>query len=373
MAVVCSQIIGWLERLAPKHLAAEWDAIGLQAGDPGALVTGVYLALDVDPGVVEAAVEKGCQLIVTHHPLIFKPLKALRWDLPAGWLLRRLAVAGLQVYAAHTNLDVAGGGVNDALAARLGLTGVVPLGGDQGAELVKIAVFVPADHEAVVRRALGEAGAGHIGNYAHCTFRTSGTGAFLPLDGAEPFIGRVGEVAEVAEVRVETVVTRQDLSRVLKAMLKAHPYEEVAYDLYPLLNRGVAVGLGRIGHLPEPLTVGAWAERVKTVLSVPAVRWVGRDRQRLVRKVAVCGGTGAGLLAKAKFQGADLLITGDLKYHEAQTAQNLGLDVIDPGHFATERPVLAELARYLEDRAAGEKVDLTVWVHGESQDPFTFV
>ncbi|MCW2278661.1 Nif3-like dinuclear metal center hexameric protein [Heliophilum fasciatum] len=372
MAVACAQIIQWIEQLAPKRLAEDWDAIGLQVGSPAAAIDGVYVALDLDQQVIDGALAAGCQLIVTHHPFLFKPLKALRWDQPQGALIRTLVAEQLQVYAAHTNLDSATGGVNDVLAETLGLQEVRPLADDRAEELMKIVVFVPLAQEAMVRKAMGDAGAGQLGDYSHCTFRTEGLGSFLPLPGAQPFIGQTGVMEEVQECRVEAIVRKSQLSRVLKAMLKAHPYEEVAYDVYGLVNRGPAQGLGRYGWLAQSMTVEDLVDLVKSRLSIPALRWIGRDRQRIVRKIALCGGSGMSLLRPASMQGADLLLTGDVKYHEAQMALELGIDVLDAGHYATEQPVIAALCTYLT-RCAGEaKVPLTVVPHRQNQDPFTF-
>ncbi|MBM7865530.1 Nif3-like dinuclear metal center hexameric protein [Heliobacterium gestii] len=371
MAVACARVIEWIEGLAPKRLAEDWDNVGLQVGDPAHPVEKIYVALDVDERVVQSAAEQGCQMIVSHHPLFFKPMKTIRYDQPQGRLIRAIVKANLQVYSAHTNLDSARGGVNDILAQRLGLEAIEPLFDDKQEELVKIVVFVPANHEAVVRRAMGDAGAGHIGNYSHCAFGSAGRGTFLPLAGTTPFIGVQGVLEEVEEVRLETIVSQKGLNRVLKAMLKAHPYEEAAYDLYPLLNRGDKTGLGRVGRLPAPEPLEAVAERIKTKLHVARVRWTGADKGRMVEKIAVCGGSGASAIARAQFKGAQVLVTGDIKYHEAQTAELLGIDLIDAGHFATERPVLEALAAYLEERAAKEKTTVQVIVHPQSQDPFT--
>ncbi|MZP28874.1 Nif3-like dinuclear metal center hexameric protein [Heliobacterium undosum] len=370
MAIACARIIEWIERLAPKGLAEDWDNVGLQLGDPSRPVERIYVALDVDEKVVQAAAEQGCQMILSHHPLLFKPIRTLRWDQPQGRLLKAIIDHDLQVYAAHTNLDSARGGVNDILAQRLGLEAAEPLFDDKQEELVKIVVFVPVEHEAAVRQAMGEAGAGHIGNYSHCSFRSAGRGTFLPLEGTNPFIGAKGVLEEVEELRLETIVPKKALNRVIKAMLKAHPYEEVAYDLYPLLNTGEKTGLGRIGRLRQPVTIEALADRIKQSLAITRVRWTGADKGRLIEKIAVCGGSGASVIARAHFKGAQVLVTGDMKYHEAQSAQSLGLDVLDAGHFATERPVLEVLAAYIKETASREKAAIQVIVHGESQDPF---
>ncbi|KAB2954576.1 Nif3-like dinuclear metal center hexameric protein [Heliorestis acidaminivorans] len=369
MALACGRIIEWIENIAPTRLAEHWDQIGLQIGYGGTEVRNVYLALDLDEQVIDEALAKDCQMIILHHPLIFKPLANLRWDNQQGRMIKRIVENDLQIYVAHTNLDIAQGGVNDVLATKVGLEKIEPLYEDKKDELVKIVVFVPLEDEEKVRQAMGDAGAGHIGQYSHCTFRTEGTGTFLPLDGANPHIGKVGSPEEVQEARLETIVSQRKLKRVLKALFKAHPYEEVAYDLYPLLNESKANGLGRIGYLAEPLSVQDFAEQVKKNLNITSLRWVGKDKNRKIQKVAVCGGSGGSTIGHARYKGADLLITGDLKYHDGQEALSLGMDLFDAGHFATENPAMAQLAEELREKAKTEKRKIQFFVHQKNQDP----
>ncbi|QGG47793.1 Nif3-like dinuclear metal center hexameric protein [Heliorestis convoluta] len=369
MALACGRIIEWIERIAPQALAEHWDQVGLQVGHSATEVKKVYLALDLDEAVLEQALEKECQMIVLHHPFIFKPLHHLRWDTLQGRLIKKVIENNLQIYVAHTNLDIARGGVNDVLAEKLGLENVEPLYENKKEELVKIAYFVPLEDEKKVRQAIGDAGAGHIGQYSHCTFRTEGTGTFLPLQGANPHIGAVGTIEEVKEMRVETIVPQKKLKAVLKALFKAHPYEEVAYDIYPLQNEGEKNGLGRIGLLATPLAIKDFAEEVKQKLNLTSLRWVGLDVERKVKKIALCGGSGGSTIGHARYRGADLLLTGDIKYHEGQEALALGIDLFDAGHFATEKPAMDRLAQYLQDKAKEEKRNLEFFVHEPNQDP----
>ncbi|GAW28415.1 Nif3-like dinuclear metal center hexameric protein [Carboxydocella sp. ULO1] len=346
------QIISWIEELAPRKLAAEWDNVGLMLGDPGAETDKVLVALDCTPAVAEEAIEQGAGLLVTHHPLIFRPLKNLRFDTAAGRLLARLIQNNIAVYSAHTNLDSAEKGINATLARALNLQDIQVLEPGWREEYIKIVVFVPAGHEEAVRLAMAEAGAGHIGNYSHCTFQTQGTGTFLPLTGTNPYLGQVGQLERAEEYRLETICPKSKLKRVLQAMLKVHPYEEVAYDLYPLLNEGPALGLGRIGLLSQPLTLAQLAARIKEIVSVARLR-LGGSPEQTVKKVALCSGSGASLAARAKMQGADVLLTGDVKYHEAQDMLQMGLSFIDAGHFATEAFYLPYWVRELQQKAAG--------------------
>lgn len=361
MAVKCQRVMQLMETLAPKKLAEEWDNVGLLLGDPRADVHRLMISLDVNREVAAEADERQVNLLVTHHPLIFRPLKHLRFDLPEGALIRHLIGHQVMVYSAHTNLDSASDGVNACLARSLGLQQAEILQVSRQEQLFKLVVFVPQGHEGAVRDALGDAGAGWIGNYSHCTFRTPGTGTFLPREGTNPFIGARGQLEEVEELRLETIVPERLLDRAVKAMIRVHPYEEVAYDIYPLSNQGTPYGLGRIGLLPEAVPLDAFIARVKEALGVSTVKVAGGEN-RPVRKIAVCGGAGATLIHQASFRGADVLVTGDVKYHEAQEAVALGLAVIDAGHYATEAVVIPALAAYLEDafQQAGEDVEVLV-------------
>ncbi|AGL00905.1 Nif3-like dinuclear metal center hexameric protein [Desulfoscipio gibsoniae] len=344
--VLARDLVRVMERLAPLELAEEWDNSGWQVGDPDARVHKVLLALDVTPEVVDEAVGKGVQLIISHHPMLLKGVKALRRDNPAGSLLFRLIQAGIGVYSAHTSLDSAEGGVNDVLARVLGLQQIEVLQPVRYQQLLKLVVFVPAAYADAVREALGRAGAGHIGNYSHCTFNLNGTGTFYPREGTSPFIGKVGRLERVEEVRIETIINKEKTGEVVRAMLEAHPYEEVAYDLYPLENKGAASGLGRIGRLPLTVTLAELAGTVQQVLQGDCLRY-GGDPHTLVQRIAVCGGSGGDLWPQAGQKGADVLVTGDVRYHAARDMLAAGMSFIDAGHFATERVVLPPLREQL--------------------------
>lgn len=350
MAEKVQRIINILNQIAPPRLAEKWDNVGLIIGDYSAEVDKVMVALDVTEAVLDEAILQGVQLIIAHHPMIFSELKTIRADQPVGRLILKAIQNGVNIFAAHTNLDIADGGINDLLAKRLGLSEVKPLAVTSTETLYKIVVFVPAGYEEDVRNALGDAGAGWIGNYSHCTFQTVGSGTFKPLAGTQPFIGHEGELEKVKEVRLETIVTAGKLNRALKAMLKIHPYEEVAYDLYPLANEGETLGLGRIGYLAEPTLYREVIARVKDALNIPYLHYAG-NLERAIKKVALCSGSGASFIQKAAFQGADLYITGDVKFHEAQLAESLNLALIDAGHYNTEIIVV----QYLFDLLVAEK------------------
>jgi dinuclear metal center YbgI/SA1388 family protein len=358
-----------LEEWAPPSLAVEKDPIGLQVGDPGSEVHGVLVTLDVTEEVVDEALRLGANWIVSHHAVIYRPLSHLRGDRPAGRLAAKLLQNGMNVYVAHTNLDTADGGVNDVLAEKLGLENPEVLVPHVRERLKKIVVFVPEDHHKKVLHAMCEAGAGWIGNYSHCTFNLRGTGTFLPGEGTDPYIGQQGKLEEVEEVRLETIIPESAQSRVVQAMLKAHPYEEVAYDIYPLELPGRSFGLGRIGRLPQKTRLEALAEKVKEAYGIPALRLVG-DPDRLVSTVAVLGGSGGRYAQAALERGADVFITGDIDYHTALDSLSAGLALIDPGHHV-ERLVLERICQVLREKWAPPEVKVAMSsIH---RDPFQFL
>lgn len=371
MPVALSDIFKIIESLAPPAMAESWDNTGLLLGDPRAVTDKIILTLDVNMDVAQETKARGAGLIISHHPLFIKPIKNIRLDEPGGRLIAYLIKNDIALYTAHTNLDSAIGGVNDALAAKLGLAGLSVLHISGGEHYVKLVVFVPASHAGIVRDAVCSAGAGWIGNYSHCTFQTAGTGTFLPLEGTNPFIGQKGEISFVEELRLETVVPSARAGAVVQSMLAAHPYEEVAYDLYPLENTGPPYGLGRVGNLSVPVPFEDFAGRVKDALGLVQIR-LGGALTETVHRVAVCGGSGAELYAGALAAGADVLVTGDLKYHVAQEILSHGLKFIDAGHGGTERVMLPALRDYLLEKCAASGLKVDVLVAEAVTDPFTY-
>jgi dinuclear metal center YbgI/SA1388 family protein len=362
-------IIGLINAFCPPALAEEWDNVGLQVGDPAAGVTRIAIALDPTDATIEEALAQQADLLICHHPLIFKALRQVTPGDETGKLVTRAISQNLAIFAAHTNLDRANGGLNDWLADQLGLHGTEPLEQPQGL-LFKLAVFVPTEHLAKVADALFNAGAGDIGAYDRCSFRTEGAGTFRPGEATDPFIGSIGTEETVAETRLETVVPKEKLGRVVARMVKAHPYEEVAYDIYPLLNSRNDVGLGRLGRLSSPVALGDLARQVKETLGADYVRTVGPTDQK-VAKVAVCGGSGASLLSSAARQGADVLVTGDVKYHDARIAESQGVCLIDAGHFATEVIMIEKMAQWLRAVIDKKGFEIEVLPLGCEQEPFS--
>lgn len=364
-----SDIVGIINKIAPMALAEAWDNPGLQIGDPDAEVNSMMVALDPTPDVIDSAIKASCQLLVTHHPLIFKPLKSISTANPLGSSIQKAMKGGLSIVSLHTNYDIVNGGLNDLLASKIGLSSSVALKVTTTCELVKLVVFVPVDHVEQVQRALFPFAASQ-GNYRDCSFAAGGVGTFTPLNGATPFSGTVGILAKVPEERLELLILRTHLPRAVKALLAAHPYEEPAFDLYPLLNEGEKLGLGRIGSLPEPVMLGVYADQLRKILSAPALRYVG-DPAAKISKVALCSGSGGSLLYEAVRSGADVLVTGDVTYHEARDAEDLGLALIDAGHFPTEIIMVQEIAERLGlALAAAGYTDCQIESCRTEKDPF---
>lgn len=343
----CGMIAAAIEKMAPREWAESWDNVGLLIGSPAQEIEKALLSLDVTSAVVDEAWRINAGLIISHHPFPFRSLKSIRLDTPDGELLTKLLQRNISVYAAHTNLDVAPGGVNDILAEQLSLRDVETLRRRREA-LVKVATYVPQQYEEAVWQAMTEAGAGCIGKYSKSGFRVTGVGTFLPGADTSPFIGRQNQFTRVEETRIESVAPASLAQKIIAAIVAVHPYEEVAYDVYPLNNEWTIGGLGRVGNLESPMRLADFAHNVRTALQADGLRVVG-DPNSFVQRVAVCGGAGMEVAKDAVQQGAQVLVTGDIRYHDAQEAQSIGLNLVDAGHFATEQPVLVRLQRYLQD------------------------
>ena len=318
----------------PLPLQDGFDNAGLQIGLTDAEVAGVLLCLDVTESVVDEAVASGCNFIVSHHPLIFSPLKRITG---AGYVERCILKAlqnGIAIYSAHTNLDNAPGGVNYMIAKKIGLKNVRILEPKEDC-LLKLVTFVPTGHAEEVRKVLFEAGCGCIGNYDSCSYNLQGEGTFRAMEGAHPFCGQVGEIHSEPEVRVETILPAFRKGAVIKALMAAHPYEEPAFDLYPLKNAWNQVGSGVVGELDEPETELDFLKRVKKTFEVGCMKHT-RLTGRLIQKVALCGGSGAFLASRAVGCGADVFITGEVKYHDWFNFENQIL-MAEIGHYESEQ------------------------------------
>ncbi|MEA3363855.1 MAG: Nif3-like dinuclear metal center hexameric protein [Thermodesulfobacteriota bacterium] len=363
-----SDVIGLLNRLCPPDLAEEWDNVGLQVGNPAAEIDKILVCLDAEEIAIQEAIRQSAQLIISHHPLIFRPIKRLSPTDMTGRVLFQAIKHDISVVSAHTNLDRAADGLNDWLADRLGVFDVIPLEQPTGGHFYKLVVYVPFGHEMEVRDAVFAAGAGQVGAYDHCSFNSRGTGTFRGNQETQPFIGIPGELEETEEVRLETIVPASVLNKVVSRMLKAHPYEEVAYDLIPLANEHFQVGLGRVGQLKKSISLQQFAEQVKEKLQLPALKLVG-DLEQKISRVAVCGGTGMSMFSAAVRHGADCLVTADIKFHEAQRARAEGVALIDASHFATEQIMVAELSARLRNEFTQHQLKVEVIEMTAEQNP----
>jgi len=345
-----------LEAWAPRSLQEDYDNSGLQVGDPDAEVASALVCLDCTEEVVEEAARLGCGLIISHHPVIFRGLKSLSGK---SYVERTILAAikhGIALYAIHTNLDNVLDGVNGEIAARLGLK---PLGtlAPKASQLRKLVVFVPQRHANEVRNALFATGAGHIGNYDECSFNQEGTGTFRGQEGSNPHVGQRGERHHEAETRIEVVYPVPREAAILRAMTAAHPYEEVAYDLYPLANAHQGIGSGLVGEWDAGITESEFLAKLKQTFGLQAIRHT-KTIGRPIRKVALCGGSGAFLIKAAIASGADAYITGDVKYHEFFDADGKLL-LADIGHYGSEQFTMHLIQRRLVDHFPTFAVRLT--------------
>lgn len=349
-----SQLTDFFDRLYPFALAEEWDNVGLIAGNPRAEVAGVLFALDLLPEVLDEALEEGCNVIVTHHPPIFRPIKRIRTTEAQGELLARLFKHEMSCAALHTNLDSAEGGLNDTLCELLGLAKVRPLVDSGRDRLYKLVTFVPAESLAKVRQAMWQAGAGAITDYVDCSFISQGVGTFRGLEGkTNPTIGKPGRLEEASEMRLEVILRREISGRVIEAMKQAHPYEEVAYDLYPLHNKEPRTGLARIGSLKKAQSLAEFSRRVQDA-GIFVTRVLG-DADKSLRKVALCSGAGSDFVGDASSAGADVYLTAELKHHHGAMARHADMALIEAEHFSLERHHWPKLARLVEREFKGMK------------------
>ena len=361
-----SDLIGALEDIAPTRYAESWDNVGLIVGDPAQGVSKILLTIDYTADVAEEASREGCDCVVAYHPPIFDALK--RVTAGGQGLIFDAVRRGVALYSPHTALDVAVGGTNDMLADAVGLPedGRTPIRlYEPKAKQYKLVTFVPENALEKVSRALFEAGAGRIGDYSSCSFRTPGTGTFFGEEGTNPAAGKSGQLERVQEVRVETVVSIAKIAEVVKALRASHPYEEPAFDLNQLAAPPEGLGLGRVGELQEPVERAVLFERIKRELELGHLLIAG-PAEGAVRRVAVCAGACGDLLNDALAQKAELYLTGEIRHHDAIKAARAGVTVVCTLHSNSERAVLKRLKQKLEGKAPGP----TFLLSRADRDPF---
>jgi dinuclear metal center YbgI/SA1388 family protein len=360
LAPTLAQVVDLVHGWYPPETADDWDAVGLAAGDPAAVVRRVLLAVDPVLPVAREAAAWDADLLLTHHPLFLRGVHGVAETTPKGRTLATLTRAGCGLLSAHTNADHGRPGVSDALAAALGLRDVTPVA-PSGPPLDKLVVFAPLGDAEAVRAAMAAAGAGHVGDYDTVSYSVAGEGRFRPLPGADPTVGTVGELEVTDELRIEAVLPRSRRAAVIRAVLAAHSYEEVAFDVVELADPATAsTGAGRVGDVDET-TLGAFAEQVSRRLP-PTARGVlvGGDPERVVRRVAVCGGAGDFLLDQVLRTGADVYVTSDLRHHVAgEFLEKGGPALLDVSHWAAEWTWLEPLATRMR-AALGDTVEVRV-------------
>ena len=331
------ELVNYLESMVPTAFQESYDNSGIQVGEHGQAVDSVLLSLDVTEEIIDEAITRGCQMVISHHPLIFKPLKHLSGKTATEKIILKAVLNNISVYSMHTNLDTVRGGVSYRLAEKMKLRNIKPLM-PLDSKLLKLVVFVPLDHAENVRDAVFNAGAGFLGNYDRCSYNIHGRGTFRAGPGTDPFAGEQGSDHIEEEIRIETVLPEYLKSRVVSAMINAHPYEEVAYDLYRIENNMPGTGLGVVGELKKELTEAGIVEMLGEIFEAKGIRHTAFTGKK-IKKVALMGGSGGNYIGKAISSGADVFATADIKYHSYFEAGN-DILLVDIGHYESEKPAL---------------------------------
>lgn len=370
MTINVSDIMKIVEEMAPLRLAEKWDNCGLQAGETDWPVKKILVALDPLEKVVDYACSIDADLLITHHPLIFKPLSSLDFSTPVGKIIQKTIRNKLAIYSAHTNFDSAANGLNDILAERIGLREIKLLNkiSSEGRRC-KLVFYVPTEYKKSVLEALFETTAGIIGDYTCCSFLSDGKGTFKPGEASTPFIGETFKIQSVDETRIETIVHKEDIETIVEHIRQYHPYETMAYDVFPLIDTELSSGLGRVGVLPEPSNLIDFAEKVKERLGLGHIKIAG-NKDLIVEKVALCTGSGSSLIKDFFASGAQVYLSGDLHYHDARMVEEKGLGLVDAGHFASEILIAESLGKRLQGFCEKKNYDVEVIACTIEKDPF---
>lgn len=364
------EIVNRIEQFAPKYLAEEWDPIGLAFGSMDKKIKRVMVALDLDSDTLAEAKEKNIDFIFTHHPPIFSSLKTLNEEDGRRKEYVELIRSDIALYAAHTNLDAAEGGINDWLADAIGLTGereIVEVTHEESYK--KIAVYVPQNDSEKVREALHQAGAGEVGDYKDVSYTLKGHGRFTPQKGSNPAKGKIGKQEMIEEERIEMMFPESLTKHVIHSVYKSHPYEEPVFDVCTLETKGKTFGYGRLGEIET--TTEILAEKLKEIFGLKGVRYASKNPQKPKKRVAVFGGAGESYYRSALAKGAEIFVTGDVTYHDAQDMLRDGIDVIDPGHYI-ESIVVPKMTELFEKWNKKEKWNIEIIASTAQKDVFTF-
>ncbi len=368
MKVKIREIQKWMEVRFPPSWAETWDHIGLQLGDPEQPAERIGISLEATPRSVSWAIQNRLQLLICHHPLFFQPVFSLNSEREPGRTALRMAAENIALLVAHTNLDSAPDGVSTALAHRLGLINLRPIEKPVQTS-VKLVVFIPMGYEEKIMPVLDEMGAGRIGSYRLCTFKSRGEGTFKAEAGSHPFLGEIGEMERASEWRLEVLVPRANVLELIEKVRRAHPYEEMAYDIYPVENSTPDIGLGRVGHFDPPLSWEVLVQRLKQEVDVPSLRVSGLIVP-MIQKAAVCGGSGGALIPGACSTGAQVFICGEIGYHPMVSHQGQSPTLIEIGHYPSEKWVIPDLAAQLRIKSRTDNWGIEVLEDIQPGDPY---
>lgn len=338
-----------IEEMVPLQFSDKNDNCGLILGDRNKVVNRIMVTLDITDEVIEEAIDNKIDMIISHHPLIYDPMKQINSDTFSGSLILKLLKYSISVYCVHTNLDNAPNGINDVLCKMIGINNVEPLELQAINLYKKIVTFIPFGYEDSVAEAMSLAGAGYIGKYSDCSYTTEGTGTYRPLAGTAPFIGKEEELTKTKESRIEAIISEKDVNSCINAITQTHPYEEIAIDIYNLEIPRIEYGAGRVGDLEKSISFDELVNNVRKLLKCKYVKVVGKPDSE-IKRVAIVSGAGSSYFPLALNMKADAFITGEMKYHHAIEAQYYDLNIIEAGHYATERIILPVIINHLQKR-----------------------
>lgn len=365
-------IVSKFEELAPKWIAEDGDPIGLQVGDLNQDVHKMMITLDVRPETVQEAVDNHVDFIFAHHPAMFRPVQPFDLSVPQNQMYAELIKHNITVYGAHTNLDNAIGGMNDWLAQVFDLQDTEPLLPVKEEKMYKLAVFTQSNTADTMRHALNAAGAGNLKNYHDCSFSLTGTSRFVPQDDAHSYVGDKDKMVEMVQEKIEVFFPERIKDKVIKTMYENHPQEDFIYDLYQIKGLGQKFGMGRVGNLPEEMTVKEFAEKCKQSFDIPGTRVIAKDLNAKVKKIALLGGSGARFYPNAIQKNADLYLTGDISYHVGHDILASGLNAVDAGHYI-ESICKPNLTHIFKKWNKSEKWDIDIYTSTINTNPYQFI